>query len=193
MSQRSKGRGSAKDHMAAHRTTGEPVLHTAESQQLVSMTPLQPPDFVMQNEFWLHGGIPDVDNSSVKFSALDEAKTVKQMRTLFHGASPNLLLLGEVDGEDVPVFLEYVHKLLKLMTTLGRLDVVLFKKATKVESSEFLMAAMKLKGSYRLSRCVWDSATGLWALWRKLNPTMCGWPRLRTVLEWSRPRFTTKW
>ena len=57
MSQRSKGRGSAKDHMAAHRTTGEPVLPTVESQQLVSMTPLQPPDFVLQNEFWLHGGI----------------------------------------------------------------------------------------------------------------------------------------
>ena len=43
------------------------------------------------------------------------------------------------------VFLEYVHKLMKLLTTLGRLDLVLFKKSTKVESSEFLMAAMKLK------------------------------------------------
>ena len=86
MSQRSKGRGSAKDHMAAHRTTGEPVLPAAESQQLVSMTPLQPPDFVLQNEFWLHGGIPDVDNSSVKFSVLDEVKSLLNVCVRFFTA-----------------------------------------------------------------------------------------------------------
>ena len=136
MSQRSKGRGSAKDHMAAHRTTREPVLPAAESQQLVSMTPLQPPDFVLQNEFWLHGGIPDVDNSSVKFSVLDDVN-VERMRTLFHGASPNLLLVGEVDGEDMPVFLEYVHKLMKLLTTLGRLDLVLLKNQPKWRALNF--------------------------------------------------------
>ena len=137
MSQRSKGRGSAKDHMAAHRTTGEPVLPAAESQQLVSMTPLQLPDFVLQNEFWLHGGIPDVDNSSVKFSVLDDVNSVERMRMLFHGASPNLLLVGEVDGEDMPVFLEYVHKLMKLLTTLGRLDLVLLKSQPKWRALNF--------------------------------------------------------
>ena len=98
-------------------------------------------DFVLQNEFWLHGGIPDVDNSSVKFSVLDDVDSVDAVRALF----PNPLLVGEVHGEDMPVFMEYVHKLLKLLTTLGRLDIVMFKKSTKVDNSEFLMTAMKLK------------------------------------------------
>ena len=188
MSQRSKGRGSAKDHMATHRTTGEPVLPAAESQLLVSMTPLQPPDFVLQNEIWLHGGIPDVDNSSFQFSVLDEVNTVERMRTLFHGASPNLLLVGEADGEDMPVFLEYVQ----LLTTLGRLDVVLFKKATKVESSEFLMAAMKLKDKLpfvpvRVGQC--DRLIGSVAKAQSYDV----WVATSTHRSRNRPRFTTKW
>ena len=148
MSQRksgSQGRRSAKDLMSTHRTTGEPVLPTAESQQLVAMTPLLAPDFVVQNEFWLQGGIPDAEHSSVKFSVLDEVETVDQMRAVFHGASPNLLLVDQVDGENFPVFVEYLNKITKLLTTLGRLDIVLFSKATAVDSAQFLMAAMKLK------------------------------------------------
>ena len=47
----SKGRRSARDQMASHSTTGEPVLPTAESHQLIAMTPLMAPDFVIQNEY----------------------------------------------------------------------------------------------------------------------------------------------
>ena len=38
-----------------------------------------------------------------------------------------------------------VNKLMKLLTTLGRLDIVLFSKATGIDSAQFLMSAMKLK------------------------------------------------
>ena len=77
MSQRksgSQGRRSAKDLMSTHRTTGEPVLPAAESQQLVAMTPLLAPDFVVQNEFWLQGGIPDAEHSSEKSLFLTRLK-----------------------------------------------------------------------------------------------------------------------
>ena len=131
--------------MAAHRTTGEPVLPSAESAQLISMTPLQPPDFVIQNDFWVHGGVPDIDHCSVKFSILDDVDSVEQMRAIFHGSNPNILLVGEADGECYPVFMEYVNKILKLLTTVGRLDIVLLYKATEVDSAQFLMSAMKLK------------------------------------------------
>ena len=57
----SKGRRSARDQMASHCTTGELVLPTAESHQLIAMTPLMAPDFVIQNEYWVHGGVQDVD------------------------------------------------------------------------------------------------------------------------------------
>ena len=141
----SKGRRSARDQMASHSTTGEPVLPTAESHQLIAMTPLMAPDFVIQNEYWVHGGVQDVDNISVRFSVLDELESVDQARAIFHGASPNLLLVSEMDGENFPVFIEYVNKLMKLLTTLGRLDIVLLSKSPEIDSAQFLMNAMKLK------------------------------------------------
>ena len=83
-------------------------------------------------------------NNSVKFSVLDELDSVDQARAIFHGASPSVLLASEMDGEDFPVFIEYVNKLMKLLTTLGRLDIVLLSKATEIDSAQFLMSAMKL-------------------------------------------------
>ena len=144
--------------MAAHRTTGEPVLPSAESAQLISMTPLQPPDFVIQNDFWVHGGIPDIDHCSVKFSILDDVDSVEQMRAVFHGSNPNILMVGEADGESYPVFMEYVNKILTLLTTLGRVDIVLLYKATEVDSAQFLMAAIKLKDKLPLLLFRWGSA-----------------------------------
>ena len=76
---------------------------------------------------------------------LDELESVDQAHAIFHGASPNLLLVSEMDGENFPVFIEYVNKLMKLLMTLGGLDIVLFSKATEIDSAQFLMSAMKLK------------------------------------------------
>ena len=76
----SKGRRSARDQMASLSTTREPVLPTAESHQLIAMTPLMAPNFVIQNEYWVHGGVQDVDNISVKFPVLDELESVDQAR-----------------------------------------------------------------------------------------------------------------
>ena len=84
-------------------------------------------------------------NILVQFSVLDELDSVDQARAIFHGAPPNLLLVSEMDGENFPVFIEYVNKLMKLLTTLGRLDIVLFSKSTEIDSAQFLMSAMKLK------------------------------------------------
>ena len=106
-----EGRRSAKDQMAAHRPAEEPVLLAAESQQLVAMTPLMVPDFVIQNKFWLHRGIPDIDNCLVKFFVLEEVGFVDQMSALFHGANPNILVVDEVDGEGFAVFAEYINKI----------------------------------------------------------------------------------
>ena len=106
----------------------------------------------------MHGGVQDVNNISIKFSVLDELDSVDQARAIFHGASPNLLLVSEMDGENFLVFIEYVNKLMKLLTTLGRLDIVLFSKATEIDSAQFLMSAMKLKDKLpflpvRVGRC----------------------------------------
>ena len=110
----------------------------------MAMTLLMASDFEVQNEFWVHDGILDVDNCSVKFSLLDDVASVDQMRVLFHGASPNLLVVDEVDGENFVVFLQYVSKIQKLLTTLARLDILMFTKATAVDSAQFLITAMKL-------------------------------------------------
>ena len=160
----SKGCRSARDQMASHSTTGEPVLPTAESHQLIAMTPLMAPDFVIQNEYWVHGAVQDVDNISVKFSVLDELESVDQARAIFHGASPNLLLVSEMDGENFLVFIEYLNKLMKLLTTLGKMDIVLFSKSTEIDGAQFLMSAMKLKDKLpflpvRVGQC--DKMVGL--------------------------------
>ena len=143
MSTSSKGQRSAADVRESHQTTGDPVWTATDSAQLKAMSMLCNPDFIIQNDMFVSAGFPDHARISSKFSILDEVTSVEQMRAVFWGASPNLLLVYAADQLDD--LLDYMRKIVKLLTTVAQLDVILYAKSSAVDSSSFLNNAMSLK------------------------------------------------
>ena len=56
------------------------------------MVMLKHPDFVSQDEMFLSAGVLDFAGVSSKFSILSEVHSVEQMRAVFWGSSPMLLV-----------------------------------------------------------------------------------------------------
>ena len=128
MSTSSKGQRSAADVRESHQTTGDPVWTATDSAQLKAMSMLCNPDFIIQNDMFVSAGFPDHARISSKFSILDEVTSVEQMRAVFSGASPNLLLVYAADQLDD--LLDYMRKIVKLLTTVAQLDEYIFKAIT---------------------------------------------------------------
>ena len=139
----SKGRRSAWDVCASHQTSGEPVWTAANSSQLKAMAMLVNPDFILQDEYFVSAWFPDFARVSSKFSILSEIETVEHMRSVFWGACPNILLVHAADHLDD--LLEYVRKIMRLLTTVARLDIILYSRSSAVDSVSFLTNAMCLK------------------------------------------------
>ena len=114
-----------------------------DSSQLKTMSMIRTPDFVIQDELYVTEGVPDVQRISSQFSILSEIETVEQMRGVFWGANPNLLLVAPMDKLDDVI--EHMQKLVRLLTTVGQLDVVLFSQSSAVDAASFLQSAMLLK------------------------------------------------
>ena len=125
------------------RTRRRVIWTATDLAQLKAMSMLCNPDFIIQNDLFVSAGFPDHARISSKFSILDEVTSVKQMRAVFWGASPNLLLVYAADQLDD--LLDYMRKIVKLLTTVAQLDVIPYAKSSAVDSSSFLNNAMRLK------------------------------------------------
>ena len=68
------------------------------------------------------------------------------MRKIFYGTQPSLLLVHPLEEMEAPR--KAVDQLVSQLTTLGNLDVLLYKEATSVEPTEFLTSAMALKDAF---------------------------------------------
>ena len=138
----SSSRRSAKEVRTAHQTTGKPVWTSSDSEQIVSLSPLSQPDFILQDEYRISSGILHVDTISSKFPILQGVSSVDAMRKIFYGSQPSHPL------EEMEALSKAVDQLVFQLTTLGNLDVLLYKEATWVEATEFLTSALALKDAF---------------------------------------------
>ena len=142
----SSSRRNAKEVRTAHQTTGKPIWTSSDSKQIVSLSPLSQPDFILQDEYLISSGILDVDTISSKFLILQGVSSVDAMRKIFRGSQPSLPLVHPL--EEMEALNKIVDQLVSQLTTPGNLDVLLYKEATSVEPTEFLTSAMALKDAF---------------------------------------------
>ena len=142
----SSGRRSAKDVRGTHQTLGKPVWTSSDSSRIISLSPISAPDFIFQDEFYVTGGVQDFDSISTRISVLGEVSTVPEMKGVFYGKAPSLLLVHSM--LDLDKLFTAVEKIVRLLPTLGRLDVLLHKESTVIDPTEFLSAAMQMKDKF---------------------------------------------
>ena len=106
-----------------HQTLGKPVWTSSDSSHIISLSPISAPDFILQDEFYVTGGVQDFDSISTRFSVPGEVSTVPEMKGVFYGKAPSLLLVHSM--LDLDKLFTTVEKIVRLLPTLGRLDVLL--------------------------------------------------------------------
>ena len=142
----SSSRRSAKEVHTAHQTTGKPVWTSSDSEQIVSLSPLSQPDFILQDEYCISSGILDVDTISSKLSILQGISSIDAMRKILYGSQPSLLLVHPL--EEMEALSKIVDQPVSQLTILGNLDVLLYKEMTLVKPTEFLTSSMALKDAF---------------------------------------------
>ena len=122
----SSSRRSAKEVRATHQITGKPVWTTNDSEQIVSLSPLRQPDFVMWDEFWISSGVLDIEPISLELSILQGISSIYVMRKAFYGTQPSLLLVHPL--EETESLHKVIDQLVSLLTTMGDLDSLLYRE-----------------------------------------------------------------
>ena len=116
MSKSSSGRRSAKDLCTTHQTTGKPVWTSFDSSQIVSLSPILSPNFILQDKFYVTEGVQDFDTISTRVSILGEASSVPEMKSIFYGKTPRLLLLYSM--QELEKLFAAIKKIEKFLPTL---------------------------------------------------------------------------
>ena len=75
---------SGQEVRATHQTTGKPVWTTSDCSQIISLSPISSPDYILQDDFYIIGGVQDFDSISARFSILGEASSAPETKSIHY-------------------------------------------------------------------------------------------------------------